>query len=180
MTPIGQASMHRPQFGQEYTCAFARPFLAFVILIPAFLRGISRISVGICIYLVKGRTQKKTPSAREYAHQVGSIFTWFPRNAVNTWLRDFVRNDPPLMSAVNPSASRRRGNIAHNEYRPTRSRKLGFVVLLIPKNLDLILFIIARKIPLSTTSRKKSIRKKSREPLRVVSVSATKYLKKIG
>ena len=84
------------------------------------------------------------------------------------------------MSAVNPSARSLRGNIAQREYRPMRSRKLGLVVLLIPNIPDCILLNIARKMPLSTMRRKKSMRKKKNAPRIVSSVSATKYLKKIG
>ena len=96
-------------------------------------------------------------------------------------MRERVRNEPPLISAVNPSARSLNGKILHREYRPIRSRKLGLVVLRIPKNLDLSLLTIANTIPLRTTNRKKSIRKNRSAPLRVVSpLSATKYLKNIG
>ena len=84
------------------------------------------------------------------------------------------------MSAVNPSARSLSGNMDQREYSPTRSRKLGFVVLLIPNILERMRFMMARAMPLSTTRRKKSIRKKSTAPFIVDSVSATKYLKKIG
>ena len=102
------------------------------------------------------------------------------KKAENRWLRDFVRKEPPLMLAVNPSARRRSGNIAHSEYRPIMSRKLGLVVRRMPNSRERILLIIARVMPLRTMRRKKSIRKKSTAPSMVLSVSATKYLKNIG
>ena len=102
------------------------------------------------------------------------MFTWLPRKAWNTVFRDLVRNDPPLMSAVKPSARSLNGKMDQSEYNPTRSMKLGFVVLLMPKNLEWILFIIARAMPLRTTSRKKSIRKKKKAPPIVLSSSAMK------
>ncbi len=78
------------------------------------------------------------------------------------------------MLAVKPSASSLSGNIAQREYWPTRSAKLGFVVLLRPNRLDWTLLTTARKMPMSTTRRKKSIRKKKNAPPRVLSVSAMK------
>ena len=68
----------------------------------------------------------------------------------------------------------------HNAYRPIRSVRLALVVLRMPNMREWALFIMASTIPLSTTSRKKSIRKKKKDPFIVLSVTATKYLKKIG
>ena len=64
-TLIGQASMHTPQFGQEYTCTRANPLRAFRTFSPAFRIGMSIISAGMCMYRVKGSTDMNTPSAME-------------------------------------------------------------------------------------------------------------------
>ncbi len=109
-----------------------------------------------------------------YAHQVGSILRSLPRNCRNTQLAGMVRKEPPLMCAVKLSASRRRGNIAHNEYRPTLSRALGRVVRRIPKMRERTRLMTARVMPVSIRSRKKSIRKNSTAPPMVDSFSATK------
>ena len=85
-----------------------------------------------------------------------------------------VRKDPPLMCAVKLSARRRKGKIIHREYSPTRSRSVGLVVRLMPKIRERTLLMMARTMPLSTTSRKKSIRKKNMAPRSVYSFSATK------
>ena len=122
----------------------------------------------------------KMPRAIEYAHQVGSIFIWSLRKECSTLLREMVRNEPPLISAVNPSARSLRGNMLHNEYRPIRSVMLALVVLRIPNRRERTLFIMASMMPLKITRRKKSIRKKKNEPFIVLSVTATKYLKNIG
>ena len=122
----------------------------------------------------------KIQGAIEYAHHVGSMFIWSAKKKCRTELRDFVRKEPPLMSAVKPSARSLRGNMHHNEYRPMRSVILDLVVRLMPKKRDLALFMIARTIPLNTTRRAKSIRKKKKDPFIVLSVTATKYRKKIG
>ena len=121
-----------------------------------------------------------TPRAMEYAHQVGSMFIWSAKKKCSTELRDFVRKEPPLMSAVKPSAKSLRGNMHHSEYSPMRSVKLALVVRLMPKKRDLALFTIARMIPLRTTRSAKSIRKKKKDPFIVLSVTATKYRKNIG
>ena len=67
---------------------------------------------------------------------------------------------PPLIPAVKPSARSLSGNIDQRHHRAILSARQGFVVLLIPRATDLILLYIASPIPLSTISRKKSIRKK--------------------
>ena len=87
---------------------------------------------------------------------------------------------PPLMWAVKVSLRRRKGKIAHREYSPIESRKLRRVVRRMPNQRERTRFIIASTMPLSTTSRKKSIRKKSTAPWIVLSPSATKKLKKMG
>ena len=179
-TPIGQASMQTPQLGHEYTCSLAIPLRACRTGIPAFLIGMSRISAGMCMYLLNGRMHMNMHRAIEYAHQVGSMFIWSLRKEWSTRLSDLVRNDPPLMSAVKPSARSLSGKIAQREYSPIRSVRLALVVRLIPNILERALFIIARTMPLSTTRRKKSIRKKKNDPFMVLSVTATKYLKNIG
>ncbi len=71
--------MQSPQDGQEYIWALASPLRAWTIFIPALRSGIRIISVGMCMYLVNGMTQKNIPREREYAHQVGSMFAWSPR-----------------------------------------------------------------------------------------------------
>lgn len=121
-----------------------------------------------------------THRAIEYAHQVGSMFIWSAKKKCRTEFNDLVRNDPPLMSAVKPSARRRRGKMHHSEYKPTRSVRLARVVRLMPKKRERARLTMARIMPLSTMSRKKSIRKKKNDPFIVLSVTATKYLKKIG
>ena len=150
------------------------PLREWRIGIPAFLIGMSRISAGMCIYLLNGRTHMNMQRAMEYAHQVGSMFIWSLKKKCSTSFKDFVRNEPPLMSAVNPSASSLKGKIAQRAYSPTVSVRLGLVVLRIPNILDRILLTMARMIPLSMIRRKKSIRKKKKDPFIVFSVTATK------
>ena len=112
--------------------------------------------------------------AMEYAHQVGSIFSSLPRKALATQLRGMVRKLPPLMWAVKPSARSLSGNMAQREYSHMLSVKLSLVVRLIPKKREWTRLTIARTMPLSTTSRKKSIRKRKSFPPMVCSPSATK------
>ena len=91
-----------------------------------------------------------------------------------------VRKLPPLICAVKLSQISRSGKMDHREYRPMVSSRLARVVRRIPKKRDRIRLIMARAMPTRISNRKKSIRKKNTAPCRVVSVSATKKLKKMG
>ena len=115
------------------------------------------------MYLLKGRMHMNMHKAIEYAHQVGSMFIWSLKKEWSTRFSDLVRNEPPLISAVKPSARSLRGKIAHSEYSPMRSVRLALVVRLIPNILERALLIMASMMPLSTTRRKKSIRKKKND-----------------
>lgn len=78
-----------------------------------------------------------------------------------------VRKLPPLIPAVKLSARSLNGNILHRAYMAILSGRLVLVVLRIPTILERILLIMAMAIPLRTIRRKKSIRKKKNDPLRV-------------
>ena len=89
-------------------------------------------------------------------------------------LAGIVINDPPDICAVKLSASQRNGKIAHNEYSPTKLRKVGLAMRFTPKTWFLMRRKIAIAIPLIINNKKKSMRKKSNEPRSVTSSSATK------
>ena len=92
--------MQIPHDEQEYISVSAYPFLEDEDFIPEFLKRISNISVGICIYLENGRKSMKSPKATEYAHQVISIRVILPvKDDINV-LTNFVRKPPPQISTV--------------------------------------------------------------------------------
>ena len=67
----------------------------------------------MCMYLLNGRMHMKTPNAMEYAHHTGRAFMESLMKEWSTILRDFVRKEPPLISAVKPSARSLKGKIDH-------------------------------------------------------------------
>ena len=102
------------------------------------------------------------------------------RKLLNSQYIGRVRKLPPAIPAVKLSARSLTGKMAHRQYMARRSGIWFLVVLRMPNIIERMRLNMARKTPLSTTSRKKSIRKKKNEPLRVWSVSITKNLKNTG
>ncbi len=143
----------------------------------------SNASDKICVKRLQGNVRKNTMSAIEYAHHVGRIKASLFMNWLNqskTIPNPLVRNPPPLMCEVKLSAKKRKGKMHQSAYMPNWSFHLSRVVRLMPKKRRRIRLIMAKAMPESTTSKKKSIRKKKTLPPTVVSVSIMKYRKKIG
>ena len=78
---------------------------------PEFLIQIRNISVGICMYLEKGKANRNVLRVREYAHHTGCIRFSLVVKVLNIRLIDIVRKLPPLIPAVKLSANNLKGNI---------------------------------------------------------------------
>jgi len=137
--------------------------------------------VGICIYLVTGKSRKKVPSDKEYNHQNGYASWLAGRNEARTDPSDPVRKLPvPYTPLVRLSAIRRLGKISQREVRAILSGSLSLVVFFIPTTFDENLFITARINPERIKARIRSIRNEYTASNPVLPWSGLKNLKNIA
>ena len=112
------------------------------------------------MYLELGRAIKKKPRAMEYKSQTPSSIAIGTGWDENRLPMELVMKLPLWYTAAERlSASKRKGNISHNEVRAIRSPVFKRVVLFMPNKLFLNLFIMASDTPDNTKSNKKSIKK---------------------